>query len=154
MYIIVSDYCAASSCLNGTTCVDGINGYSCKCPDRIYWIECQDVDDCAKSVDPCQNGGPVLMVTIPTLAAALETIEDQHVRSVNIITVRNVVAERLCFHRRLSFCSQGGVYPSMHWARHPPTPRRPLQQMVRILLECILVQYNFLKVVYESGVKG
>ena len=58
--------------------------------------------------------------------------------------------ERLCFHRRLSFCSRGGggVYPSMHWDRHPPgqtppgqtTPsRRPLQRTVRILLECILV---------------
>ena len=32
-------------------------------------------------------------------------------------TVRNVVAARLCFHRRLWFCSRGeGVYPSMHWA--------------------------------------
>ena len=65
-------------------------------------------------------------------------------------------------HRR------GGVYPSMHWGRQPPLPgrqegdvsqhalgqtpplgrlpgqtppppRRPLQQMVRILLECFLV---------------
>ena len=34
------------------------------------------------------------------------------------------VAERLCFHRRLWFCSQGegDVYPSMHWVRHPPPP--------------------------------
>ena len=44
------------------------------------------------------------------------------------------------------------VYPSMHWGRHPPgqttpwadntrsdTSRRPMQQTVRILLECILV---------------
>ena len=40
-----------------------------------------------------------------------------------VITVRNVVAERLCFHRRLWFCSQGEgeVYPSMHWVRPPPT---------------------------------
>ena len=46
-----------------------------------------------------------------------------------VFTVRNVVAARLCFHRRLSFCS-GGVYPSMHWAdppdRHPfPLGRHP-----------------------------
>ena len=33
-----------------------------------------------------------------------------------IFTVRNVVAARLCFHRHLSFCSQEGMYPSMHWA--------------------------------------
>ena len=116
---------------------------------------------------PVRMVEPVLMVTIPTLAAALETIEDQHVRSVNIITVRNVVAERLCFHRRLSFCSQGVCIPACTGAntpladisqhalgQTPPNPRRPLQQMVRILLECFLVQYNFLKVVYESGVKG
>ena len=31
----------------------------------------------------------------------------------------------------------GGVYPSMHWFRHPPG--RPLQRTVRILLECYLV---------------
>ena len=35
-----------------------------------------------------------------------------------IFTVLNVVAARLCFHRRLPFCSQG-VYPSMHWSRQP-----------------------------------
>ena len=83
-----------------------------------------------------------------------------------VITVRNVVAERLCIHRHLSFCSQGAVsqhalgqttplpsrhpaytgtdssmqHPSMHWGRHPPRPRRSLQRTVRILLECILVK--------------
>ena len=39
---------------------------------------------------------------------------------INMFTVRNQVAERLCFHRRLSFCLRRGVYPSMHWGRHPP----------------------------------
>ena len=72
-----------------------------------------------------------------------------------------------CFYICLSFCSHGGGgYPSMQWTkgcipacngaggmvdtplgRHPPlayTPpgRRPLKRAVRILLECILVQYN------------
>ena len=82
-----------------------------------------------------------------------------------------VVAERLCFHRCL--CPQGGcVHPWADtppgqpppvqipsWAdtplgryppgrhptplgRHPPY-RRPLQRTVHILLECILVLYNF-----------
>ena len=55
-----------------------------------------------------------------------------------IITVRNVVAERLCFHRCLSFCSQGGGVsqhalgqtppfadpPSRHpQGRQPPSPK-------------------------------
>ena len=61
------------------------------------------------------------------------------------ITVCNVVATRLCFHRRVSFCSQGGgMYHSMHWAGTPlradtpwantpppgltPPGRRPLAQ--------------------------
>ena len=34
---------------------------------------------------------------------------------------------------------QLGVYPSMHWGRHPPPNRRLLLRTVRILLECILV---------------
>ena len=37
-----------------------------------------------------------------------------------IFTVRNVVAERLCFHRRLSFCSQGGCIPACTGADTPP----------------------------------
>ena len=46
----------------------------------------------------------------------------------NFITVRNVVAERLCFHRHLSFCSQGGgcvCVADIPLGRHPlgNTPR-------------------------------
>ena len=78
-----------------------------------------------------------------------------------------VVAERLCFYRCLS--TGGGLHPPgqtsprteppradplgrhplplmrhppgrpSHPSRHPP-PRRPLQQTISILLECILVQ--------------
>ena len=79
------------------------------------------------------------------------------------IIVRNVVAARLCFRRRLSFCSQRScVYPSMHWGRHllgrppgrqPPPPRQtspradtppprwPLQWTVRILWNAFLFLY-------------
>ena len=49
-------------------------------------------------------------------------------------------------HLSVSHSVLGGVYPSMHWTdiplgRHPPgrPPWWPLQWMVRILLECILV---------------
>ena len=52
------------------------------------------------------------------------------------ITVRNVVAARLCFYRRMSFCSQGGHVSQNALGRHTP---RLLQRTVRILLECILV---------------
>ena len=41
-----------------------------------------------------------------------------------IYTVLNVVAARLCFHRRLPFCSQK-VYPSMHWGRQTPGRHTP-----------------------------
>ena len=73
---------------------------------------------------------------------------------IRLITVRNVVAARLCFHRRLWFCSQGWVSAPVHAGIHPPgqtpqadmpradTPphsRRLLLWTVRILLECILV---------------
>ena len=86
-----------------------------------------------------------------------------------LFTVRYVVAARLCFHKRLWFCSQGGVadtpradtppcgrtYPGqtpptqcmlgytpshpVHSGVHPP---QPLQRTVRIVMECILV-FNF-----------
>ena len=38
------------------------------------------------------------------------------------VTMRNVVAERLCFHRHLSFCSQGGM-----WQTPPPRQTPPPQ---------------------------
>ena len=84
-----------------------------------------------------------------------------------LITVRNVVAARLSFHRHLWFCSRGGGLcipactgadtpradtpwaDSLPWAdtpradtpRHGQTPptRRRLLRTVRKLLECILV---------------
>ena len=54
-----------------------------------------------------------------------------------IITARNEVGARLCFHRRVWFCSQGGVCLSACWdtplgSRHPwaepPWSRHPLEQ--------------------------
>ena len=37
----------------------------------------------------------------------------------------------------------GGGYPSKYWDRPPPRERRLLLQTVRILLECILLSYQF-----------
>ena len=72
----------------------------------------------------------------------------------HFITVSKVVAARLYFHRCLSFCSRGGgMYPSMHWGRHPP-PRRSLQRTVRILLKSILVfqiGHNFVLLLGRRG---
>ena len=77
--------------------------------------------------------------------------------SMNIITARNEVGARLYFHRRLWFCSQGGVCLSACWDTTPPpgtsppppqTRHPPAQSMlgdtvnaraVCILLECNLV---------------
>ena len=44
-----------SSCLNGGTCVDGINGYSCRCPDKFVGSNCQTaLWPC--DFKPCLNG--------------------------------------------------------------------------------------------------
>ena len=50
------------------------------------------------------------------------------------------------------FCR--GVYPSMHWVRHPPwsdttPPPWPIEQTVRILLECIPVSRDFYYMAYS-----
>ena len=87
-------------------------------------------------------------------------------------TVRNVVAARYCFHRRLSFCSLGvreclADPPGRHTpqadtplGRHPPgrTPLPPSRQLpqrtVCIVLECILVltlQMQYLSTVTLSS---
>ena len=71
-----------------------------------------------------------------------------------IFTARNEVGARLYFHRRLWFCSRGGVSASVHALMPPPRPGRhpPPQCMLgdtvneraeRILLECNLVCGSF-----------
>ncbi|XP_072046563.1 uncharacterized protein [Amphiura filiformis] len=50
------DDCAASPCLNGGTCTDGINDYMCACVMGYEGANCEtNIDDCAAS--PCMNGG-------------------------------------------------------------------------------------------------
>ena len=67
-------------------------------------------------------------------------------KKTNIITVLNVVAARLCFHRRLLFCSQGGgVADTPSPGQTPPRADTPLPSPcwdTRILLECITVKMN------------
>ena len=95
-----------------------------------------------------------------------------------IFIVHKRSLQRLCFYTCQSFCSQvgcpgpglggslprgvsrpggcpgpWGVYPSMHWGRHHPPSRRPLQRMVRILLECILVCWHICKLVEGKKAK-
>ena len=51
-----------------------------------------------------------------------------------------VVAERLCFHKRLSFCPREREVYTLPQGRHPLLwADTPLQRTVRILLACILV---------------
>ncbi|CAH1782635.1 unnamed protein product, partial [Owenia fusiformis] len=50
------DECASSPCLNGVSCVDGIDGYSCICIPGYEGLHCDvDIDECASN--PCLNGG-------------------------------------------------------------------------------------------------
>ena len=71
-----------------------------------------------------------------------------------IFTARNEVGARLCFHRHVWFCSQGGCQPQCMlgyhqppWSRQPPGADNPpccracwaIRYEVRILLECNLV---------------
>ena len=41
--LVVSEFddCASSPCLNGATCTDGVNSYSCACPTNYIGPQCQ-----------------------------------------------------------------------------------------------------------------
>ena len=48
------DVCASQPCINGGTCVQVNDHFTCECPDRYTGVICGDL---VCSVNPCQNGG-------------------------------------------------------------------------------------------------
>ena len=46
------DDCYSSSCLNGGTCVDGVNSYSCKCADGFKGVHCENGKSTLKPMQP------------------------------------------------------------------------------------------------------
>ncbi|XP_053395863.1 fibropellin-1-like [Mercenaria mercenaria] len=55
-YVSATDIneCKSTTCLNGASCIDGTNGYTCSCKAGFSGDLCQtDIDECKSS--PCQN---------------------------------------------------------------------------------------------------
>lgn len=49
------DDCAANPCRNGGTCVDGVNSFTCLCPEGFHDSMClSQRDECASN--PCIHG--------------------------------------------------------------------------------------------------
>lgn len=49
------DDCATNPCRNGGTCVDGVNSFTCTCPDGFHDSMClSQRDECASN--PCIHG--------------------------------------------------------------------------------------------------
>ena len=48
------DDCAVAPCLNGGSCVDGVNSFTCTCTNGYSGPTCAEADPCTP--DPCQNG--------------------------------------------------------------------------------------------------
>lgn len=49
------DECAINPCHNGGTCIDGVNAFTCQCPDGYHDPTCQSqINECFSS--PCIHG--------------------------------------------------------------------------------------------------
>lgn len=47
--------CETNPCRNGAECVDGVNKYTCLCPEGFEGDRCQiNINECRK-YDPCTN---------------------------------------------------------------------------------------------------
>lgn len=54
------DECAVVPCLNGATCHDKLNGYTCTCPSGFIGEQCEiNVNEC--EVQPCENGATYVL---------------------------------------------------------------------------------------------
>lgn len=57
------DECASVPCLNGATCHDQLNGFSCTCANGFLGDHCEiNVDEC--ETQPCQNGATYVLYTL------------------------------------------------------------------------------------------
>ena len=48
-FVVDIDDCKSSPCLNGATCMDGINSYTCKCVDGYRGKNCGEGKSCNSS---------------------------------------------------------------------------------------------------------
>ncbi|XP_038055355.1 sushi, von Willebrand factor type A, EGF and pentraxin domain-containing protein 1-like [Patiria miniata] len=52
------DECASNPCAAGSTCIDDVHRYICRCPPGFTGQHCQtNIDDCGTGPSPCDNGG-------------------------------------------------------------------------------------------------
>ena len=53
------DDCASAPCMNGGTCIDGVNGHTCTCAPGFEGTNCaMNIDECASRLSaPCLNNG-------------------------------------------------------------------------------------------------
>ncbi|XP_038055062.1 sushi, von Willebrand factor type A, EGF and pentraxin domain-containing protein 1-like [Patiria miniata] len=52
------DECASNPCAAGSTCIDDVHRYICRCPPGFTGQRCQtNIDDCGTGPSPCDNGG-------------------------------------------------------------------------------------------------
>ncbi|KAH3791857.1 hypothetical protein DPMN_145348, partial [Dreissena polymorpha] len=52
------DDCQGHKCQTGSTCIDGVGNYTCRCPPTFTGRFCDiDVDECKQTSNICKNGG-------------------------------------------------------------------------------------------------
>ncbi|XP_070566516.1 neurocan core protein-like [Ptychodera flava] len=105
---VVIDHCLPNPCMNGGTCSQDSQGYTCSCTEDYVGDDCEIVDRC--KLNPCMNGGACFNEPDNFKCSCLEgfTGPTCEIRAIRICTLFSASHEGKSWSDARSDCEQQG----------------------------------------------